>query len=141
MDAVSRELGVEIYRLEAWRNQAMEGMESALKKRDGEPLMEELKAARQHIGELTMKVAVLSRMLRCDALLPGGSGGNEEDLIGLRGSTPQRAKENGLAALTPPARLDSCKLWIISRVSLPPTSSAAPHQVLGARPRPFSPGP
>ena len=61
MDAVSRELGVELYRLEAWRNQALEGMESALKKRDADPLTEELKAAKQHIGELTMEVDVLRR--------------------------------------------------------------------------------
>jgi transposase len=61
LDAVSREVGVEIYRLEAWRNQAMEGMESALKKRDADPLTEELKAAKRHIGELTMEVDVLRR--------------------------------------------------------------------------------
>ena len=61
LGAVSRELGVEIYRLEAWRNQALDGMESALKKRDGDPLAEELKAAKQHIGELTMEVDVLRK--------------------------------------------------------------------------------
>lgn len=61
LDAVSRELGVEIYRLETWRNQALDGMESALKKRDGDLLAEELKAAKQHIGELTMEVEVLRR--------------------------------------------------------------------------------
>lgn len=61
LDAVSREVGVEIYRLETWRNQALDGMESALKKRDGDLLAEELKAAKQHIGELTMEVEVLRR--------------------------------------------------------------------------------
>lgn len=61
LDAVSREVGVEIYRLETWRNQALDGMESALKKRDGDPLAEELKAAKQHIGELTMEVDILRR--------------------------------------------------------------------------------
>ncbi len=61
LDAVSRELGVEIYRLEAWRNQALEGMESALKKRDSDPLAEGLKAAKQHIGELTMEVEILRK--------------------------------------------------------------------------------
>ena len=61
LDAVGRELSVEIYRLEEWRNQALEGMESALKKRDADPVAEELKAAKQHIGELTMAVDVLRR--------------------------------------------------------------------------------
>jgi transposase len=61
LEALSRELGVEIYRLEAWRNQALEGMESALKKRDVDPLTEELKSAKQHIGELTMEVEVLRK--------------------------------------------------------------------------------
>ena len=32
------------------------------------PLTEELKAEKQHIGELTMKVEVLRRRWRCDAL-------------------------------------------------------------------------
>lgn len=59
LDAVSREVGVEIYRLGAWRNQALEGMEGALKQRDDDPLTEELKAAKQHIGELSMTVEVL----------------------------------------------------------------------------------
>jgi transposase len=61
LDAVSRELGVELYRLEAWRNRAFEGMESALKKRDADPVTEELKAAKQHIGELTLEVEVLRK--------------------------------------------------------------------------------
>ena len=61
LDALSRELGVEIYRLDAWRNQALDGMESALKKRDGDPLFEELRSAKQHIGELSMEVEVLRK--------------------------------------------------------------------------------
>jgi transposase len=61
LDVVSRELGVEIYRLEAWRNQALAGMEGALKQRDSDPLAEELNAAKLHIGELTMEVEVLRK--------------------------------------------------------------------------------
>jgi hypothetical protein len=61
LDGLSRELGVEIYRLEEWRNQALRGMESALKKREADPLAEELKAAKQHIGELTMEVEILRK--------------------------------------------------------------------------------
>ena len=61
LDALSRELGVEIYRLEDWRKQALEGMESALKTRDGDPLSEELLIAKQHIGELSMEVELLRK--------------------------------------------------------------------------------
>lgn len=61
LDAVSREVGVEIYRLEAWRDQALSGMEGALKHRDSDPLAEALKAAKLHIGELTMEVEILRK--------------------------------------------------------------------------------
>lgn len=61
LDAVSREVGVEIYRLEAWRDQALVGMEGALKQRDSDPLAEELKAAKYQIGELTMEVEILRK--------------------------------------------------------------------------------
>ena len=37
LDGLSRELGVEIYRLEAWRERALAGMEIGLKARQGEP--------------------------------------------------------------------------------------------------------
>jgi transposase len=61
LDIVSRELGVEVYRLEAWRVQVLTGMESALKQRDSVPLAEKLKAAKRHIGELTMEVEILGK--------------------------------------------------------------------------------
>jgi transposase len=61
LDAVSREVGVEIYRLEAWRDQALTAMEGGLKQRDSDPLAEELKAAKLHIGELTMEVEILRK--------------------------------------------------------------------------------
>ena len=61
LDTLSRELGVEIYRLEDWRKQALKGMESALKTRDGDPLSEELLIAKQHIGELSMEVELLPK--------------------------------------------------------------------------------
>jgi len=70
LEALSRELGVEIYRLESWRNQALAGMEAALKRRDGEPLAEELKSAQQHIGELTMEVEVLRKEVSLHRPLP-----------------------------------------------------------------------
>ena len=42
LDLLSRELGVEIYRLEKWRDAALAGMEEALKARNGDPLQGEL---------------------------------------------------------------------------------------------------
>ena len=55
LEALSREAGVEIYRLEAWRERAMAGLELGLKDRHGEPVAEVLDAAKRHIGELSME--------------------------------------------------------------------------------------
>src|SRR5664280_113790 len=55
LDLLSRELGVELYRLEKWRDAALAGMEGALKARNGDPLKAELDTAMQRIGELTME--------------------------------------------------------------------------------------
>jgi hypothetical protein len=49
LDLVSRELGVEFYRLEQWREDAFAAMEEALKSRNGEPLKAELDTAMQGI--------------------------------------------------------------------------------------------
>jgi putative transposase len=54
LDALSRELGVEVYRLEQWREKAVLGIDEALKDRTGDPLEAELDAAKRHIGELSM---------------------------------------------------------------------------------------
>ncbi len=51
LEALSREAGVEIYRLDAWRERAMAGLELGLKARHGEPVAEVLDAAKRHIGE------------------------------------------------------------------------------------------
>jgi hypothetical protein len=59
LDALSRELGVEIYRLEEWRERALAGLELGLKDRQGEPLAEALDAAKRHIGELSMEIELL----------------------------------------------------------------------------------
>ena len=51
LEALSREAGVEIYRLDAWRERAMAGLELGLKDRHGEPVAEVLDAAkRPHRG-------------------------------------------------------------------------------------------
>jgi transposase len=71
LDAVSREVGVEAYRLERWRERALEGMDLALKDRTGDPLQKELDAAKRHIGEVSMANELLRRQL--DQMRPFGS--------------------------------------------------------------------
>ena len=62
LDVVSRDVGVEVYRLEEWQEKALEGMDAALKTRDnGDPLEAELDKAKRHIGELSMEVELLRK--------------------------------------------------------------------------------
>ncbi len=64
LEALSREVGVEIYRLDAWRARAMAGLEFGLKARHGEPVAEVLDAAKRHIGELSMEIELLRERAR-----------------------------------------------------------------------------
>lgn len=64
VDALSRELGVEIYRLEKWREKALAGIDTALKEREGDPVQAELDAAMKRIGELTMQNELLWQRVR-----------------------------------------------------------------------------
>ena len=59
MEFLSRALGVEVYRLEGWREKAISGMDTSLKERKGDPLQAELDTAMKRIGELTMQVELL----------------------------------------------------------------------------------
>ncbi len=59
MELLSRELGVEISRLEAWWDKALAGIEASLKERKGDPLKAELDTAMKRIGELIMQVELL----------------------------------------------------------------------------------
>ena len=62
---LSRELGVEIYRLEQWKEQALAGLESGLRPRSADdPVQRELDAAKRHIGELSMEVELLRHRAR-----------------------------------------------------------------------------
>jgi transposase len=65
IDKLSRELGVEPYKLENWRDKALSGMEAGLKERGGDPLTQELDRAKKTIGELTMENELLRK--RCEA--------------------------------------------------------------------------
>ena len=64
MELLSRELGVELYRLEKWRDAALAGLEEALKARNGDPLKGELDNAMQRLGELTMENELLWARVR-----------------------------------------------------------------------------
>lgn len=59
VEMLSRELGVEIYRLEQWRDKTLKGIDEVLKEREGDPLQNELDAAMKRIGELTMENELL----------------------------------------------------------------------------------
>lgn len=61
LDALSREVGVEVYRLETWRERALLGIDEALKDRTGDPLQAELDVAMRHIGELSMENELMRR--------------------------------------------------------------------------------
>ncbi len=64
LDALSRELGIEIYRLEEWRDKALSGMDLGLKGRQDDPLSHDLDAAKRHIGELSMEIELLRERAR-----------------------------------------------------------------------------
>jgi transposase len=64
VQVLSRELGVEVYVLEEWRDKALFGLESGLRQRKADPLQKELDAAMKQIGELTMDNELLKEGLR-----------------------------------------------------------------------------
>jgi hypothetical protein len=72
LEALSRELGVEMYRLEAWRDRAHAGIDASLRERSGDPVQVELDHAMKRIGELSMENALLRE--RCHAKFPLASG-------------------------------------------------------------------
>jgi hypothetical protein len=64
LDSLSRELGVEIYRLEKWREQALAGIDASLMARQSDPLQRELDAALKRIGEMSMELELLHERCR-----------------------------------------------------------------------------
>jgi hypothetical protein len=70
IEALSRELGVEIYRLEDWKEKALSGIDTGLKTRINDPLQDELNVAMRRIGELTMENELLWRRVRSSGPLP-----------------------------------------------------------------------
>jgi transposase len=60
LDGVSREIGIEAYRLERWRDKALAAMDAGLKERaDADPVQAGLDAAHQRVGELSMENELL----------------------------------------------------------------------------------
>ena len=74
---LSRQLGVEIFRLEQWREKAIGGIDASLKQRKGDPVQAELDSAMKRIGELTMQVELLEAKTETSALWGGGGRGDE----------------------------------------------------------------
>ena len=70
VEGLSRELGVEIYRLEKWRERALAGIDASLRERDAnDPLVAERDAALKRVGELSMEVELLREQRRKDGPL------------------------------------------------------------------------
>ena len=72
LEAVSRQLGVEPYRLERWRERALAGLDAGLKERAGDdPVQAGLDAAHQRLGELGMENELLrAKIARLEGGLP-----------------------------------------------------------------------
>ena len=74
LDDVSREAGVEISRLERWKDKAMRGLEEGLREREGDPIQVALDEANRRIGELSMENELLrEKARRSGAFWPGRS--------------------------------------------------------------------
>jgi hypothetical protein len=70
-DALSRELGVEVYRLERWKEKALAGLDAGLKEREGDPVQAQLDAAMRRIGELSMENELLHARIERPGPLAG----------------------------------------------------------------------
>jgi len=70
LEALSRELSVEVHLLDKWHQKALGGLEKALQNREGEPLQIELDEAMKKIGELSMEVELLREKDRQKHPLP-----------------------------------------------------------------------
>lgn len=73
LEALSRELSVEVYRLAEWRERALAGLDAALRERPADdPLQGELGKAMKRIGELSMEVELLRERCQAKRPLPPG---------------------------------------------------------------------
>lgn len=72
LEALSRELAVEIHRLQRWRDRALSGIDESLREREGDPLQGELDAAIKRVGELSMENELLRERIRAAGPLAFG---------------------------------------------------------------------
>jgi len=74
LDDVSRELGVELSRLERWRDKGLRGLEEGLREREGDPLQAQLDEVNRRLGELSMENELLwEKARRTPGFLSGRS--------------------------------------------------------------------
>ena len=124
LEALSREAGVEIYRLDAWRERAMAGLELGLKDRHGEPVAEMLDAAKRHIGELSMEIELLRERARAaEQRLP---------LADAEVATMSATTSAATGRCFGIQRV--CQVWERSRSALYARRARAHHHRLGAGP-------
>jgi len=64
LDALSQELCIEACRLEEWHERALQGMEEALKLREGDSHLAELEAAMRRIGEISLENEMLRERIK-----------------------------------------------------------------------------
>jgi transposase len=64
VDALSQELCIENYRLEEWHEKALQGIEEALKSREGDLHTAELDAAMRRIGEISLENELLRERIK-----------------------------------------------------------------------------
>ena len=114
--ALSREVGVEIYRLEDWRDRAVAGVERGLQARQGDLVAEALDAAKRHIGELSME----------NELLPRAAEQRRSEVA----ATPRSPRPRG--APTGPARVSGVGALALGALR-PADTRAAAAQGRGAR--------
>ena len=131
LEALSREAGVEIYRLEAWRERAMAGLELGLKDRHGEPVAEVLDAAKRHIGELSMEIRAAPRAGPGRGAAPPF--GDAEVATMSETTSAATGRCFGIQRV--------CQVWERSRSALYARRARAHHHRLGAGPARRGPPP
>ena len=128
---LSRQLGVEIFRLEQWREKAIGGIGASLKQRKGDPVQAELDSAMKRIGELTMQVELLEAKTETCGLWGGGGRGDECRHLARHGS--------GLRPAAGLRRLGHGPLLVL-RHDLRPARRAAAGKASGTEARDLGPG-
>lgn len=63
VEALSRRLGVAVYKLEEWRQRALAGIDAGLRERDDDPNERALAEAHRRVGELNMEIELLRARL------------------------------------------------------------------------------